>query len=352
MTREHHQRYMEGFGAALLMDDYENFGEYDYEDEYYPEFGQGPASDISKAFSDSAMAIGQLIDLGFKAEYHPRRRMKLAADLIPRYLNGMDKLYGAQGRAARKAKAWEKKRDMKCANKFKRGPLKGKVKDPLGCKRMKRKVKRYTKLTKRIGKGRKLLMPIPVPPFAVPIRPKIDDSLNLKIYADMIKKAGWNLPGGGPGGKAPIWADGGNITTTRQILKAIFTEALVFSLLPEAAVMNDPELRSARDSALAAVQGVLNRKGGVHNVFGKSGKGGRIPRTLRTDILAKFIQWHGAGMIPDNMPLPPWVFGFKADGSEDPYTLPTVGAYLTITEALGSKRLNEASIKRLEQAQV
>ena len=82
-------------------------------------------------------------------------------------------------------------------------------------------------------------MPIPVPPYAVPIRPKIDDTLNLKIYVDMIKKASWTLPGKGPGGKAPIWADGGNITTTRQILKAIFTEALVFSLLPEAAVMND-----------------------------------------------------------------------------------------------------------------
>ena len=90
------------------MEDYENFGEYDYEDEYYPEFGQGPASDIANAFSQSAMAIGQLIDLGFKAEYHPRRRMKVAADLIPRYLNGMDKLYGAQGRAVKKYSGMEK----------------------------------------------------------------------------------------------------------------------------------------------------------------------------------------------------------------------------------------------------
>ena len=342
---------MEGFGSALLMEDYA-FGEDDYEDEYYPEFGQGPASDISNALSQSAMTIGQLIDLGFKAEYHPRRRMKLAADLIPRYLNGMEKLRGAQFRAVRKYSAWKKRAEKKCAKRFKRGPLKGKPKDPIGCKRYKRKVRRYDKLARRIYKGRKMLMPGPLFGLPIPMRPKIDDSANLKIYAQMLHKAGWTLPGKGPGGKAPIHADGGNITTTRQILKAIFTEALVFSLLPEAAVMNDPEMRSARDSALAAVQGVLNRKGGIHNVFGKSGKGGRIPRTLRTDILAKFIQWHGAGMIPDNMPLPPWLFGFKADGSEDPYPLPTVGAYLTITEALGSKRLNEASIKRLEQVQV
>ncbi|MAG24476.1 hypothetical protein CMI47_02755 [Candidatus Pacearchaeota archaeon] len=337
-----------GFGA------WEGYDEF-LGDEFLGDDQYGVTGGLIGDIASGAMAVGGLIDLGFKAEYHPRRRMKLAADIVPSYYEGIKRQVKARGKANQNYKKVHKKWSKKNKRRFKRGPLKGKVKDPLGRAHWKARKKYWTKRQKRINKGRPMLWPMPNPlffglPVPVPVRPALDDHKDIKIYKDC-------LIGGGPcglkRGKAHYVRgnDGGSIAQTREILRGLFIESLMFSLMPEVVAFSDPEARAARETAITTREAIFTKPDGMAMVFGpdEDTLAKRLPRGLREEIIGRYLQWHHQGMIGDNQPLPPWLFGFRVDRKgKQPMMPPTVGSFLALRQAAGEGRLTPDVIKNLK----
>ena len=288
----------------------ENWG-YEYSVGSPDAFGTAAgAASLVEAFTGAAMAVGGLIDMGFKSEYSPLRRIKLAADIVPNYYQGIKDLQWSVRRARQK--------------------------------------KKY-KFARKIRDSRKMAAPAFWPPFFIYIEPEIDNSLNLELYARMLKdkaKTVWKI---GHRKGLPLGNDGGNIKSTRQALEAFFIESLIFSLMPEAVAI-PAGMSSTRDTAIATVQGIFNKRDGMKVVFGprnSDAKAGRIPKSLRQQILGRFVEWHNLNMIAESHILPGWVFGFKVNGKEDPFPLPTLGAYMAVTDAIAKNRLDDRTIERL-----
>ena len=292
----------------LPQDDLEEFGGYL---EVFGSSGGGgggggaDAGAIIGAFNDTAKTVGGLIELGFKTEYAPDRRLKLIQDVLPSYVNGIADM----GRAARRAKS-------------------------MGDRALERKIK-----TSRAMLHPSILFGIPMP-----INLQADDSLAMEIYSDMINKANKNAPNG-----KPLSGDGGNIRTTRTTSQTLFAEALLWSLLPEAVAV-PAGLTAAKNSAEATVSFVFGKPGGLALIYGTNSetRKNRVPKHLRQRLINRFIEWRNLGWLSDNQPLPPWLFGFSVDGKDiDPAVSPSIGAYIAITDAIGSGLLTAAGVRKL-----
>lgn len=266
------------------------------------------AGSIITAFADVAETVGGLIQTGFATEYDPKRRIKLAADVIPTYYNGIRGLFDAARAAGAAGKP---------------------------------------ALADKIRRSRPMLQPAPFPPYVIPSNPQADDSLSIELYGRMLtQKADMRRAGAK---RLPITGDGGNVAEARPILQMLFNEALIFSTLPEAVALQGG-LSGTKASAEAAVDFIFGKPDGLRIVFGSSEDTDRkrLPRQLRDRILQKFIEHRNLGLYTDEQPLPPWLFGFAVDGSDNnPPVYPTIGAYLAYANALGQGLLTPEAIDRL-----
>lgn len=270
--------------------------------------GAADPSAVINAITAGAYAVGNLIDQGMTSEYKPDRRMTRIQNNLPKFIGHMKTLNNVAKHAR------DKGRDD---------------------------------LASKVLNNRPLNKPLPVPPFIGPAQIKTGDTASMTVANDMLaQKANSRQPGSK---RLPITFDGGNLKMVREAAQLIFNEALLFSATPESVALQDPDLLQAKNRALTVVNAVLLDPTALRLLYPGDAEAaeGRVPKVVRDQILDKYLQWAALGLIPANLPMPSWLYSFRADGSDAPLLNPTLGAYVVASTAVGQGQLNDENLRRL-----
>ena len=252
--------------------------------------GANPAAAMTEALTGAAYAAGNLIEMGMTSEYKPSRRMLRIQNNLPKFVGHMKTLKRAAAHANTKGNS---------------------------------------SLAYEVLNNRQLLKPTP---FGFPV--------------PAYMKANNRQPGPK---RLPIGFDGGNLLMVRTASQSLFLESLLFAILPQKYTMMDVDLQQAQNRALGAVNAVLLDPAALPLLYPGDAEAaqGRIPKTIRDQILNRYVEWASAGLIPSSLPLPAWIFSFKADGSDAPAVSPSIGAYVVATNAVARGQLTNESLRRL-----
>ena len=270
--------------------------------------GANPAAAMTQALTGAAYAAGNLIDQGMTSEYKPSRRMLRIQNNLPKFIGHMKTLKSVAAHAQSKGRS---------------------------------------DLATKVLNNRQLLKPAPGLGFPVPAYIKTGDTASMTVANDMLAQKVNNRQ---PGPKRlPIGFDGGNLRMVRTASQSLFLESLLFAVLPQKYTLQDADLQQAQNRALGAVNAVLLDPVGLKLLYPGDAEAaqGRIPKTIRDQILNRYVEWASAGLIPSSLPLPSWIFSFKADGSDAPAVSPSIGAYVVATNAVGRGQLTDESLRRL-----
>ena len=270
--------------------------------------GANPAAAMTEALTGAAYAAGNLIEMGMTSEYKPSRRMLRIQNNLPKFVGHMKTLKRAAAHANTKGNS---------------------------------------SLAYKVLNNRQLLKPAPGLGFPVPAYIKTGDTASMTVANDMLAQKADNRLAGPK--RLPIGFDGGNLLMVRTASQSLFLESLLFAILPQKYTMMDVDLQQAQNRALGAVNAVLLDPAALPLLFPGDAEAaqGRIPKTIRDQILNRYVEWASAGLIPSSLPLPAWIFSFKADGSDAPDMSPSIGAYVVATNAVARGQLTNESLRRL-----
>ena len=226
--------------------------------------GANPAAAMTEALTGAAYAVGNLIEMGFKYEYTPLKRMTVIQNNLPKFVGHMKTLKRAAAHANTKGNS---------------------------------------SLAYKVLNNRQLLKPTPFG-FPVPAYIKTGDTASMTVANDMLAQKANNRQ---PGPKRlPIGFDGGNLRMVRTASQSLFLESLLFAVLPQKYTLQDTDLQQAQNRALGAVNAVLLDPVGLKLLYpgDEEAAQGRIPKTIRDQILNRYVEWASAGLIPSSLPLP------------------------------------------------